>query len=173
MDIVNKLLKEKPGRRLDRLSSMAWLTSISHFAIMWIAFIVSRGKAIENIYPVPMALILLYFGTLLVYVPVKETLRWKQSKQRYVGKRLGENFILLWVISLLAMGVMQFFTEGYFRIPEGMWETAVGALAIGGLSSISKGLHDCKNDVCDKSDFEDREESKTPSVESVELKEDD
>lgn len=148
MDLIHQLLEEKPGERVDRLSTWAFIVSLSHFAIMWIAFIASRGKAPEDIYPVPMVLILVYFGTLLIYVPVKETLRWKQTKKRYVGKRRGENFIALWILSVIVMGYMEYFSSGYFTVPDGMWETALGAFAIGGLSSISKGLHDCKNGIC-------------------------
>lgn len=161
MDIFNQLLREKPGRRVDKLSGLAGAVSIVTFALMWIAFIVNRGKDPETIYPIPMIIIMLHLGTLLVYVPLKEALRWKQQDHhRSVGKRIGEVFIPLWVISLLLMGAMQFFSEGYFNAPQGMLETTLGALTIGGVSSISKGLHDCKNGVCPEDGNAD--ETKTP-----------
>ena len=169
MGPLKRYILSKADASLDRLSTLALVVTLADMTMMWFAFAWSRGRSPDEIYPVPEAMMYLLWMTLVVYVAPKEVTRWKHPKG-YKSKRYGQVFGVIWAISLLSMGMAQFFTEGYYLVPKGMWPTTLGALTIFVVSGISKSMHECKNGNCDPEDAGEEPGSEKPTEESAEDK---
>lgn len=95
----------------------------------------------QNVYPdgnqaslrrlhVPYGMMLLHILILTLYVGPKVVTRWKDNGVGHPSNRPGEFLVAIWVAACAAMYSIQFFSEDYRRVPDGMLEMTCVLLGI-------------------------------------------
>lgn len=149
MNPLIEFLQKKSEARLGHLSFLALVVTIAHMTMMWWTFMEGKGA-----HPVPEPMMWLLWAVLIIYAAPKEVHRW-QNPKGHRGKRPGQIFAMLWAFSLMVMSYVTWRDPSGYAVPEYMMETTVGALAIFGVSIVSKEAHRCvKEEGCDDEDIE-------------------
>lgn len=149
MNPLLEFLQKKSEARLGHLSFLALIVTLAHMTMMWWTFLEGRGAN-----PVPEAMMWLLWSVLIVYAAPKEVHRW-QNPKGHKSKRAGQLFAMIWAFSLMIMSFITWRDPVGYAVPEYMMETTVGALAIFGVSIVSKEAYRCaKNEDCDEEEDE-------------------
>ena len=146
MSALRRLLLDQTEAKIDRLSDIAFIVTLADMVFMWWTFIES-GRVPEGERPtqVPMAMMYLLWGSLIVYVAPKEVDRW-QKPRTYRSQRVGQVFIYLWVLTVIAMAIVYKLTGGQYKLPDDLGPTVAGVLVIFSGSTVSRALHASRGD---------------------------
>lgn len=158
MNPLRKLLVHKTEASLGGLALFALLTNVIDLAMHYWNFWES-GRGVDP-YPVPEQMMLLLWGSILVFAVPKEITRWTHPRG-HRSRRSGQLFPILWGASLGAMVVIEWLTEGGYRVPQGMGSTFFGTFIIFLLSLSSKWAHRCRNGDEECADKAPPEEART------------
>lgn len=91
---------------------------------------------------VPYGMMMLHILILTLYAGPKELTRWKNNGAGRPSNRPGELLVAIWVMACAAMYAVQFFSEDYRRMPDGMLEMTCILLGILTGTEISKIFRD-------------------------------
>lgn len=98
----------------------------------------AEGDATPKLLHVPYGLMLLHILILTLYAGPKELARWKNNGAGRPSNRPGELLVALWVSACTAMYSIQFFSDDYRRLPDGMLEMTCILLGILTGTELSK-----------------------------------
>lgn len=109
----------------------AW--TVVHMGLFWHEYLFSHSEVPGYLTEGYACLLLLYFG-----MKVRE--RWTNGGRE--SRRLGPFFVLLWLTSLLAMGVVDYVSIREYRLPTAMPGVIMMVSIVYGMTIAEKTLHD-------------------------------
>ncbi|MFA5854483.1 MAG: hypothetical protein WC866_05390 [Patescibacteria group bacterium] len=129
----------EPNDRKLYLSSV--LYSLFHLVVMWYVYV--RG-----VHTAPYALVIVHMVFVgVLYALPKEIQRWHNGTTSSAPKA-GHLLVLIWLLSFIAMCMIQLCSDGAYRLPEGMTEMTAFLIVALGLTHASKRKHELKHGPC-------------------------
>ncbi|XOU94816.1 MAG: hypothetical protein ACNFW9_01985 [Candidatus Kerfeldbacteria bacterium] len=127
--MLNLFGKKGKRSKTDYLFVMLAIWTSVQFVMIIVEFI-----KYEN-FTVPGGMPFGYFMLLLLYIIKKESDRWLKI---HWEKRVGEFYLIGWFVAMMIMFIIEFSTDGEYKVPRKLFETIIAIVVayIGSMSSI-------------------------------------